>query len=302
MRMTGQLCRRLGLLAAICVLGASLAWAEPTAAPAKTLDFANLLPDVLGMIGKADVSPMTLKTGDKICFMGDSITQQGGYVRLADGLLKQAYPNMKVAFINAGISGQQAEHMQPRFEKDMKLAEKPAYCFINVGINDVWHRMGKPHDPAVLDAYKANVTKMVESAQAAGATAVLLTPTVISEDPKADSNARLTMYVDAMKQIAADKKCQLIDLHAMFLSAIDAKPKTLSLTRDGVHMKPYGDAIMAIGVLRALGVPDATIAAADMTTLLQVPALRKSLTDAAKILEVPANRFFKPELTDLLSF
>jgi hypothetical protein len=28
------------------------------------------------------------------------------------------------------------------------------------------------------------------------------------------------------------------------------------LTGDGVHMKPLGDAIMAVGVLRALGVPD----------------------------------------------
>jgi hypothetical protein len=33
------------------------------------------------------------------------------------------------------------------------------------------------------------------------------------------------------------------------------------LTGDGVHMKPLGDAIMAAGVLRALGVPDAKVGA-----------------------------------------
>ena len=31
------------------------------------------------------------------------------------------------------------------------------------------------------------------------------------------------------------------------------------LTQDGVHMKPLGDAIMAVGVLRGLGVTDAKI-------------------------------------------
>jgi hypothetical protein len=36
------------------------------------------------------------------------------------------------------------------------------------------------------------------------------------------------------------------------------------LTGDGVHMKPLGDGIMAAGVLRALGVPDAKIGASDV--------------------------------------
>ncbi|MFI5459771.1 MAG: hypothetical protein ACHRXM_30465 [Isosphaerales bacterium] len=32
------------------------------------------------------------------------------------------------------------------------------------------------------------------------------------------------------------------------------------LTVDGVHMSPFGDALMAIGVLRAMGIPDEKIA------------------------------------------
>ena len=66
-------------------------------------------------------------------------------------------------------------------------------------------------------------------------------------------------YVEAEKQIAAEKKCQIVDLHGMFLAALKQKPageKGNWLTGDGVHMKPLGDAIMATGVLRALGVPD----------------------------------------------
>ena len=104
---------------------------------------------------------------------------------------------------------------------------------------------------------------MVDQAQQAGIKVILLAPTVIQEDPNAEGNKRLTMYVEAEKQIAAEKKCQFVDLHGMFLTALKQKPADEKnwLTSDGVHMKPLGDAIMAVGVLRALGVPDAKIAA-----------------------------------------
>lgn len=303
------------LLMTICILCANLMEAaeptvKPSTPPTKNLEFEKLLPDVLAMVGKADAGQMTLKPGDKIAFMGDSITWFGGYVRLTTNILNQAYPNLKPEIINAGRSHEKAEQMEPRFERDMKLADKTAYCFISVGINDVLHRLKADHDPAVLAVYRANVIKMVEKGQAAGATVVLLTPTVITEDPNAEGNKRLSMYVDAMKAIATEKKCQLVDLHAMFLHAIAAKPATLQLTGDGVHMGPYGDAIMAIGVLRALGVPDATIKGADLVSalrvntysILRVPTVSKSLPEFAKLLEVPPTRFFQPELVGILSF
>ena len=150
-----------------------------------------------------------------------------------------------------------------RFDKDV-VRRKPAFVTLSIGINDVWHRLGKPHDAAVLAAYKANVAKMVDMAQAAGIKVILLTPTLISEDAAAEGNKRLVAYVEAEKQISREKNCQLVDLHGMFLTALKRKPANVKenvLTSDGVHMKPPGDAIMAAGVLRALGVPDKKIAA-----------------------------------------
>ncbi len=113
---------------------------------------------------------------------------------------------------------------------------------------------------------------MVDQAQAAGIKVILLTPTVIQEDPKAEGNKRLMMYVEAEKEIAKEKKCQLVDLHEYFLTALAKKPDNVKgnwLTRDGVHMKPPGDAIMATGVLRALGVPDAKVGAGTETKMAQ---------------------------------
>ena len=266
----------------------------------------KILDSTLTLVGPAEVpSPKELrvKAGDKVAFMGDSITAGGGYIRLAAAVLQTNYPDLKLPyFINSGVSGQKAENMEPRFTKDMHLADKPAWSFISVGINDVWHRLAKPHDPAVLAEYRTNITKMVAQAQAAGATVVLLTPTVIMEDPNSDGNQRLPMYVAAMKEIAVENNCLVIDLHGMFLRAIHNKPADLKLTADGVHMGAYGDAIMAIGVLRAMGVPDATMTGFDTLPLLRCKALNLPLKRLADLLEIPATRFEKNELRQFLSF
>ena len=225
---------------------------------------------VLALIGPAPAdSPkeLQLKPGDQIVALGDSITAGGGYLRDIDAVFAQQYPGLKVRkVINKGIGGQKAEDLVKRFDKDV-VQLKPAVVTISIGINDVWHRLGKPHDEKVLAAYQENVAKMVDEAQKAGIQVILLTPTVIQEDPGTEGNRRLTMYVAAEKKIAAEKECQLVDLHGMFLTALKQKPadgKGNWLTVDGVHMKPLGDGIMAAGVLRALGVPDAKIAATDL--------------------------------------
>lgn len=217
-----------------------------------------LLP-LLGPAPADTPKELQLKSGDQIVAIGDSITQQGGYVRDIDAVLASQFPELKLPkVINKGIGGQKAEDLIKRFDKDV-VKLKPAFVTISIGINDVWHRVGKPHDPEILAAYKKNVAAMVDQAQAAGIKVILIAPTVIQEDANAEGNKRLTMYVDAEKEIAKEKKCQFVDLHGYFLTALEKKPADVKgnwLTGDGVHMKPLGDAIMALGVLRALGVPD----------------------------------------------
>lgn len=223
---------------------------------------------VLSLIGPPPAdSPkeLQLKPGDQIVAIGDSITQGGGYLRDIDAVLARQYPDLKIPkVINKGIGGQKAEDLIARFDRDV-VQLKPAFVTISIGINDVWHRLGQPHDEKILAAYKENVAKMVDAAQKAGIKVILLTPTVIQEDPNAEGNKRLAMYVAAEKEIAAEKKCQLVDLHGMFLAALKQKPAGQGnwLTGDGVHMKPLGDGVMAAGALRALGVPDEKIKATE---------------------------------------
>lgn len=253
---------------------------EPAAVPKGD----KVLAEVLAMlpVGKDGPEAPLLKAGGSIVCLGDSITAGGGYLRDMDAVFAQQYPELKIpTIIKAGFSGKKAEDLILRFQKEV-LDRKPALVTINVGINDVWHRLGKMHDDAVLAAYKENVTKMVEQAQAAGIQVVLLSPTIIKEDPKEEGNQRLLFYVAAMKAIAAEKKCGFADLNTLFLEALKSKPADLKanwLTGDGVHMQAKGNAIMAIGALRAMGVPDAKIAA----TLVALPP-----PPAPKAVVVPA--------------
>jgi lysophospholipase L1-like esterase len=227
-----------------------------------------LLSILLATLGPSkEQGEFMLEEGDQIVAIGDSITQAGGYLRNVDAVLAQQYPGLKLPkIVNVGISGQKAEDLVKRFERDV-VSRKPALVTLSIGINDVWHRLKDPHDAQVLAKYKENVSKMVDRAQAAGVKVVLLTPTVIQEDPKSEGNQRLKLYVEAMRQIAAEKKVRVVNLHQMFLDVLAKRPKELGesakglvLTTDGVHMNTAGDALMAIGVLRGLGVPDHKIA------------------------------------------
>ena len=228
----------------------------------------TLFATVLALIGGAPKDTPTksqIKPGQQIVAIGDSITQAGGYLKMIDAVLAEnAVRGAKLPpIINVGISGQKAEDLVARFANDV-VAKKPAFVTLSIGINDVWHRLGQPHDENVLAEYKKNVTKMVEMAQAANIRVILLTPTLIQEDAANEGNTRLKLYVQAMKDIATAKKCQVADLHQMFLNALAKKPAGAPehwITSDGVHMNDQGDAIMAIGVLRALGLSDQRIAA-----------------------------------------
>src|SRR6187402_3139979 len=86
--------------------------------------------------------PTSLKKGERIVFLGDSITQGGagpnGYVTLIRKALTDKHPDLGVEVIGAGISGNKVPDLQKRLDRDV-LAKKPTLVVIYIGINDVWH-------------------------------------------------------------------------------------------------------------------------------------------------------------------
>ncbi len=143
---------------------------------------------------------LLVKDGQKVVFLGDSITSlgwdaPGGYVRLTVAGLKTLGVN--VVPIPAGVSGNTSRDMLARFAIDV-LSKKPDWLTVSCGVNDVWHGAnGVP-----LDEYEKNITSMVDQAQTAGIKVLLMTSTVIGEGDN-DNNKRLVAYNDFLHQLAA---------------------------------------------------------------------------------------------------
>ena len=160
---------------------------------------------------------------------------------------------MKIEVIGAGISGHKSNQMLERLERDV-LSKKPQWMTLSCGVNDVWH--GEKGVP--LEDYKKNITSIVDQAQAAGIKVMLLTSTMIGEDPANPNNQKLAPYNEFLRTLAKEKKCLLADLNADMQAAVakaNAPGKNV-LTSDGVHMAFPGNMMMATGVLKDLGLDD----------------------------------------------
>jgi lysophospholipase L1-like esterase len=196
---------------------------------------------------------IAVKEGQKIAFMGDSITQGGtgpqGYVTLTIKGLESA--GVKATAIPAGISGHKSNDMLARLDRDV-ISKKPDWMTLSCGVNDVWHgAKGVP-----LDQYKKNITEIVEKCQAANIKVMILTATMIGEDQPNANNQKLVAYNEFLRTLAKEKNCLLADLNADMQAAIaaaGADKKGNLLTGDGVHMNPAGNRMMAAGVLKGFG-------------------------------------------------
>lgn len=206
----------------------------------------------------------SVKKGETVAFLGDSITQFGahaqtGYVNLVDAGLKAN--GIDVKLVKAGISGHKSNQMLARLDRDV-LKKKPNWMLLSCGVNDVWHgSRGVP-----LGQYKKNITEIVDKAQAAGVKVMILTATMIKEDADNSLNKQLAQYNVFLRKLANDKKCLIADLNDDMQKAV-AKLKAEGykgniLTRDGVHMNPFGDEMMATGILKSFGLTDAELAKA----------------------------------------
>jgi lysophospholipase L1-like esterase len=205
--------------------------------------------------------PTPLKDGDRIVFLGDSITAGGagpkGYISMIRADLEKKYADKKIECIGAGISGNKVPNLQARVEKDV-VAKKPTIVVIYIGINDVWHGENDPKRGTEPDAFTAGLKEVIGKIKAGGARVILCTPTVIGEK-KAGANkldAKLDQYSDLSRGLAKELDLQLIDLRKAFVDHLAAnnpedKEKGI-LTPDRVHLNEAGNRLVADTMLKTL--------------------------------------------------
>lgn len=241
----------------------------------------------LGLIGPASAErrSMLLKFGEKIAFLGDSITAGGarknGYVTLTMEALN--HEGLKLTHIPAGKSGNRSKDMLARLDASV-LSKDPDWMVLSCGVNDVWHftlTLGKRTFKGIpLEDYEKNIREILKQAKAADIKVVILTSTMIGEDPEKETNKKLIPYNEFLRKVAKEKNLPLVDLskdmHAALEKIPDEKGKARmfgepkyerniknKLTTDGCHMNLLGNVMMAKGILRGFGLSEEKIAAAE---------------------------------------
>ncbi len=211
-------------------------------------------------------SAVDLLAGKKIVFLGDSITQAGGYVSLTSYYLEKLHPQQQFDIYNLGLSSETLSGLSepnhaggkfPRpclFERLDRLlaAVKPDVVFACYGINDGIYL---PLDAERFTAFKTGVNKLIQQTQAAGVKdVILITPPIYDTTTKPGAfnyDSVLTEYA-AWEMSLKTPGVRVIDLHTAMRKARDARTEVFS--KDKVHPGDPGHLLMARTVLAGLGV------------------------------------------------
>ncbi|MEY3629643.1 MAG: hypothetical protein RLY91_1409, partial [Pseudomonadota bacterium] len=110
----------------------------------------------------AQTAPLAFKHGDRVVWLGDSITAAYTYGRYIETFFLLRRPDLDLTFFNAGIGGHSALDGLNRLDRDV-LVHRPTVVVINFGMNDAAYPPNSPHA-----AFIQNIKTMIERLREGG--------------------------------------------------------------------------------------------------------------------------------------
>jgi len=240
--------------------------------------------------------------GDRVVFLGDSITEQRLYTTFIEAYVLTRHPQWQLTFRNTGWAGDTAffrsrchtdggklmganeATQQPMIDDFIKrglgrdvLPLKPTVVTIDLGMNDIFI---KPTEK-VYPTYLRCVTKMVKVLQENGARTILLTPQPIEPkrpDPDHDENNQaLRKFSDGLQEVAAKTGVAYVDQFDPYMKILlrerVGNPNAFIGGGGDVHPGAVGHTLMAWAILKGLG-------ATPLVSRAQIDAKAKTLVTA----------------------
>ena len=210
-----------------------------------------------------------LKSGEKILFIGDSITDCGrrnnggtlgdGYVRWFDVLLTLREPEKKITVINKGIGGDKVTGLQQRWEDDV-LRHKPNWLSIKIGINDLHTFLGNPDDvnsvkpetfERTYDAILARTRHALPRCRS-----LLIDPFYLSIESTPNLWRKrvldlLPRYIGTVHKMSRKYDTRLVQTHALYQRLLKYRDSD-TFCGEPVHPNPVGHLAIAEAVYTAL--------------------------------------------------
>lgn len=228
-----------------------------------------------------------LQDGDTFVFLGDSITHQRLYTQYVETFFYTRFPERRIRFHNAGVGGAQAWDALQRLQTDV-TDFKPKYVSILLGMNDGRYQ---PFSAEIFAKYQRDMTEVVTQLQAAGATPILMSPTMFdsraaalgkrkrSPEMLAEYNSVLAYFGRWLQHQATENGLAYVDMYGP-LNRITLnrrrKDAEFTLIRDAVHPDAPGQVVMALAMIEQLA------AGKPLSSIVIRASARKGLVVRAK--------------------
>src|SRR5688572_25939966 len=206
---------------------------------------------------------LELKQGDHIAIVGSAIADRIQHTGYLEALIQAKFPKSELVFRNLAVAGDEVStwHRSANFgSRDEWFKRAGAdVIFAFYGFNESF----AGYDG--LDKFKQNLEKFLKDTakqnySGKGAPRIVLFSPAATErhqdpnfpDPK-QNNENLKSYTEAMAEVAKANGVQFVDLYTPSLVAFQAAAaKGQSLTINGLHLSPAGDAALAPVMFQAL--------------------------------------------------
>ncbi len=265
------------------------------------------------MVGLSTASAQDAKSlaGRRVVFLGDSITQAGGYIGFVTHHLEKKHPKLEFDFLGLGLASETLSGLSedghaggkfPRpclFERLGRVLEKakPEVVVACYGMNDGIYL---PLDADRFGKFKAGVEKLIEQCQAGGAKRiVLVTPPIYDFAGKPGEFNYDSVLAEYAKWERSLKKpgVDVIDLYTPMRAARDARKEPFS--KDKVHPGDDGQFFIARTILASLGesVAADALAAVKADPMFKLVEEKRRLRSAAWMKHIGYTReaTFKPQ-------
>lgn len=206
----------------------------------------------------------SFQDGDRVCFVGNSITMSGSFHHYINLFYATRFPERKIKFFNCGISGEQAGHILRRVDTDI-LINNPTWCVVMAGSNDVNETLyseANKHLPGLeekkqeaLTKYYENMTLLIEKLLAAKTKVILEVPCIYDQTGKLreenyfGANDALGKCREFLIKAAQKYGLLLVDYWSItkkINEALQRKDITATIiSSDRSHPRNYGNFVMA---------------------------------------------------------
>lgn len=210
---------------------------------------------------------LDLKKGERICFLGDSITAHGWWIEEICEYFLNNYKDKQIGLYNCGIPGTCGRDVDRKDRLYMDCFNLfPKYVVVMFGMNDSYVFLYDPEceqenkveeREGYLAGYENTLEHIIAECERNHAIPILCTPTpydeyTVSEDKNFFADCALSYCAETVKKVAKKHNLMVVDFRKILIDEIAKQP----VGEDRIHPNKFGHHLMAECFLNTIGAKD----------------------------------------------